>query len=307
MLCITDGASNMKKTVSTLKEKHGFEKMLFVTCLDHALHNISKKIMGCYDDVQNLVFGVKKLLVKSSKRCEIFKAGQRKLPSFPVITRYGSCLKSVSWYAEGDNFNHTIESTKKIRETAKGKHNISLRSKCDTVLDLMTPDMKAKVELIHNKYSFIVKSIVKLEDRHISLNESIKVFEEVTKVLNTSENVPNDIKEKMNNLRAKNTGYLDLVAYVQNNTKSKELEQWDEHVLRSLKNAVLTSTEIERVFSTYNTMFRPNRRKFCFENFVQHVISKWYLQIVSIERKIETIPEKFLNNFFCRSNQTKKN
>lgn len=272
LLCTTDGAANMKKAMKVLK-KGDYKKMIHITCLDHALHNISKKIMDFYEDVNELVFAV-------------FKAGGKKLPSFPVITRYGSCLKSVSWYTDDENFNHAIVSVKEIRKAAEGKQNAPLRMKCDTILGLMTPNMREDVKFIHNTFAFIVDSIVKLESRSINLTDSIKIFEEVHEKLSQSEIVPDDIKEKVTNLRAANCGYKDLIVYKKDQVLSKELLLWHEDELPLLENAIVTSTEIERVFSVYNTMFRSNRRSFNFENFAKYVMSKWYLQIVRTIMKL---------------------
>lgn len=126
LYCATDDAAYMKLTIAKLRGK-GFEKMVHVTCLNHALHNLSKKVLASYEKVKELIFAVKNLLIKSPKRCAVFrKSRNKKLPVFPVVSRYGSGLKSVAWYAASDNFDHTIESTKAILTTAKAKHNVAL-------------------------------------------------------------------------------------------------------------------------------------------------------------------------------------
>lgn len=283
LFCVSDAASNMKKTVEVLQQEKNFEKMLHVTCLAHALHNVTKEVMKCYDEVDSLIFAVKRLLVRSHKRCTIFKRNGKKLPPFPITTRYGSCVKAVGWYADDANFEHLKESVRLIKRTAKGKRSEPLRAKCDKVLNLLTSDVQRQVKFVNRTYSFIVEAIVKLEKRQITSVESYEIFEEVVDKFSALRCVRMEIKKKLTELRMKNTGYLVLLTYFRDRVISGPLELWNEDELGLLLNAVLTSTEIERVFSVFNAMLRKNRKTFNVENFSQYIIAKWFMQIVSLK------------------------
>ena len=102
LISLTNAASYMKKAVETLCVS--FPKMIHVTCIVHALHRVCETIRSLYRNVNKLVANGKKVFVKAPTRIDLFKNKNHNisLPSTPTVTRWGTWLSAVMYYA--DNF-----------------------------------------------------------------------------------------------------------------------------------------------------------------------------------------------------------
>ncbi|KRZ71320.1 hypothetical protein T10_8686 [Trichinella papuae] len=99
LLFVTDAVPYMKKAAGALKVL--FPNMLHLTCLAHGLHRISEHIRCLFPDVDRLISNVKKVFLKAPSRVQLFKemAPEIPLPPQPVLTRWGTWLCAVFYYA----------------------------------------------------------------------------------------------------------------------------------------------------------------------------------------------------------------
>ena len=86
-----------------------YPRLLHVTCLAHMLHNCAEKVRGAFVDVDNLVARVTAATIKNKSRQAQFK--HISSPPEPVVTRWGTWLKAVDYYA-----NNMIEVKKIVNE-----------------------------------------------------------------------------------------------------------------------------------------------------------------------------------------------
>ena len=100
LLSVTDGAGYMKKAGRALKVI--FPKMLHVTCVAHAAHQVAEEVRSMFDDVNALVSNGKSIFLKAPARVTIFreKAPGIPLPPQPVLTRWGTWIAAVQYYSE---------------------------------------------------------------------------------------------------------------------------------------------------------------------------------------------------------------
>ena len=75
--------------------------MIHVTCVAHALHRVCETICVLYPNVDKLIANANKVFVKSPSRVKIFKtrASNTPLPPTTVITRWGTWVNAVKYYA----------------------------------------------------------------------------------------------------------------------------------------------------------------------------------------------------------------
>lgn len=78
-----------------------FPNLLHCICLAHSLHRACEYIRGRYKYVDEFVALMKQTLIKCASRVQTFKDVTEglPLPPVPVITRWGTWLATVSYYA----------------------------------------------------------------------------------------------------------------------------------------------------------------------------------------------------------------
>lgn len=98
LLFITDAGTYMVKAAKSLKNK--YRKMIHVTCLAHACHRVAEEVRSHFPIVDKLIANMKKVFVKSPGRVSEFKkeCPDVPLPPCPVLTRWGTWLKSCNYY-----------------------------------------------------------------------------------------------------------------------------------------------------------------------------------------------------------------
>lgn len=138
-MLLTDAASAMKSLGELLKEQYGYQKILHVLCMAHAMHNVIGTIRKCYNDVDDVIMGIKDLFSNSHTRVSTFKqiAPGTKLPPAPVVTRFGKWLEASAYYADDKTREIVVKVLKKILEQkSKGKQlkDVLLSLQCICIL-----------------------------------------------------------------------------------------------------------------------------------------------------------------------------
>ncbi len=135
-----------------------FPHMKHVSCLAHAIHVACSKIIDCFPLTNLLIANMKKLLVKASSRKKAWtEQTQHPLPPDPIITRWGSWLKSAFYYAENyktvELFINTYTSTSETAALEKLKKLVKKKVK-EELVNLMVfkqvPVLITKLEMTNN-------------------------------------------------------------------------------------------------------------------------------------------------------------
>ena len=96
LLLISDAARYMVKAGETLKMI--YPNCFHITCFAHLLHNCAMRVKAFFPEVDNLIARIKALTVKNKTRRDLFR--HIGYPPVPIITRWGSWLKTAEYYAE---------------------------------------------------------------------------------------------------------------------------------------------------------------------------------------------------------------
>ena len=140
LLIVTDRARTMLKVVRELRSKY-FNKAIHKTCFAHAVHNISELIRQKYSKVDKFVSNVKKSFTKCPENIRIFRnvTGNLPLPPKPVLTRWGTWIRAVSY------FNINFNDIEKVFEQLDSKYSASVK----TVKNILSKHkVKLKKDLI---------------------------------------------------------------------------------------------------------------------------------------------------------------
>jgi division protein CdvB (Snf7/Vps24/ESCRT-III family) len=116
-----------------------------------------------------------------------------------------------------------------------------------------------------SNFSFLGESISKLENTKIPLSESIQIIDlSISKINESVGPTAELIKNKMNVVLNKNSGLKTikcirniLCGIVDEDTMELNLSPSE---ITAMKYAPITSCDVERSFSRYKSVFRPNRR-----------------------------------------------
>lgn len=104
-MMLTDAGSSMVKLGKILRER-GYNKMLHVLCMAHAIHNVIGTIRKHYPNVNKVIMGVKEFFTNAHARLKKFKEiapEGTKRPPAPILTRFGKWVDAAAYYAEGKN------------------------------------------------------------------------------------------------------------------------------------------------------------------------------------------------------------
>ncbi|KAL4105015.1 hypothetical protein QTP88_020290 [Uroleucon formosanum] len=240
-----------------------YPKMIHLTCLAHGLHRIGETIRAKFSKVDKLIAEVKKIFLKAPSRVEKLKEmyPNLSLPPEPIITRWGTWLNAVKYYCE--NF----EKIKDVVSTLDSTSAVSIQ-KAKHLLNI--DDIKNNLIYISVNFGFLEDTIKQLETRKMTLVQSLGLIEEAEKCIEQVQGpLGVAVKEKMHSVLHKNPGLdcLKLIrdAHCEMNRVifPAELTALD---IANMKFAPITSVEVERSFSRYKSVLRPNRRSFNFEN-----------------------------------------
>lgn len=266
LLFVTDAAPYMIKAANALEVL--YPKMIHLTCLAHALHRVAETVRCQYPDVDLLISTIKRIFLKAPSRIEIFKNNYPNipLPPEPIIIRWGTWLQAVNYYSK------FYDEIKNIVSMLDSEHAASI-SKGKEIFE--RPNIKSALSYIVSNFSFLGESISKLENTKIPLSESLQIIDLSISKINELEGPTAELlKNKMNVVLNKTSG-LKTIKCIRNilcgitDEDTVELNLSPSEIT-AMKYTPITSCDVERSFSRYKSVLRPNRRTFNFENLKQY-------------------------------------
>lgn len=272
LLFLTDGASYMTKAAQNLKIF--YQNLTHNTCLAHALNLVADEIRQQFPQVNQLISKVKKIFVKAPLRVQFYKERlpNTPLPPEPILTRWGTWLKAAIFYA--DHFDAIKTVVSELTDS-----NCAALQECKELLTSF--ELSQNLSFIKGNYGFVPDSILKLETQGMSLLESIGLINDFeASCKNVTGKIGTVVLKKFRNVIDKNSGY----SVLQNVAKILEGEvvtnfDLSPQIIVNLKNAPITSVDVERSFSVYKHMYTDKRHKFLPENFEKYLIVKCFRSI----------------------------
>lgn len=269
LLFLSDAAPYMVKAGASLKVF--YPNMIHLTCLAHAFHRVAEIVRLHFSDVDILISNVKKIFLKSPKRVNIFKEvfPDLSLPPQPVITRWGTWLEAAEYYCK--NFDKIKDVLSKLDSDPA-----AAIEKAKSVME--KPNLKNNLAYIVSNACFLIHLINKLETQNMPITEGIATVNfAIEKLEEASGEIGTIMKNKLQDVLRKNPGWkeITLLAKIHSGEEIKEdfLEAFSPSDLASFKYAPLTSVDVERSFSRYKAILRPQRRSFLFDNLKMYVVS----------------------------------
>lgn len=240
-LCITDAAPSMILAMQLTKEK--FTQMYHITCLAHTLHRVCEKIRSMNLLADSFISKMKKVLTNSPKRRRQFKEICRiALPKSPVITRWGTWLEAAFYYCENSDvicgfINRLEAKTDSIVELKELLYNSNLRIQISRLL----------------KFKILTQNIKEIQNQSLTVRNQMNIIEKLQKSLSGF------CLTKLNNCISKNP---DLDSFL-NDLSPEEFH------------APLTTVDVERSFSVYNSLLAERRIIFSYENLIKFYFVKF--------------------------------
>ncbi|KAG0430765.1 hypothetical protein DMUE_5633 [Dictyocoela muelleri] len=233
-LVLSDGASYALKAVKALKLL--FLNLKHVTCIAHMLHRLCEKVRDISPISNNIASQLKRILIKNREHQSFFQnIFGRKLPKFPVLTRWGTWISFLTEIA--DNFNKYKSFIQYI--ATKNNEYVSIE---ESFHDVNFIEELKEIK----KNSFLIESIIQLEKNNLSSKQQMDILKEVIK------RIENPILiEKLSILMAKNP---DLSFFSNlNEISCNEAE-------KSYLFVPLTTVDVERSFSKMVVILDDLRR-----------------------------------------------
>ncbi|KAJ4433760.1 hypothetical protein ANN_16072 [Periplaneta americana] len=173
---ISDAAPYMVKAGQALSVV--YPKLTHFTCVAHAFHPPSRVnvLKEMYPEIP--------------------------LPPKPILTRWGTWLEAVEYYAEH------IDSINNVLLALDSEDAVSI----DTA-KTVTCDISVKNDLAHIQHTFscIIKTLKSLQNRHLSLSESFEIINSTVEQLNRGRGkVADAVRAKVDTVLSKNPGYEEL-------------------------------------------------------------------------------------------------
>jgi uncharacterized protein YoxC len=267
LLLVTDAAPYMKLAGKTLCET--YPNLTHVTCVCHGLHNVCEFLVTRFKEVNRLISCGKKIFKKAPNRINLYKEmyNNLPLPPEPVITRWGSWLRSVEYYAKHfTEFSNVVkmldsEDSAFIEETKE-------LIKCQR--------LKNDITFIHSNFNCLAKAITQLEKSNLSLNESLNILDSVKNKLQSSAGESaKEILNKFNNVFNKNKGLkrIEAINDILNGKNDVNLDlDLNPEAIASFKFCPTTSCDTERDFSKFKFILNDRRFKFEEKNLKYYLI-----------------------------------
>lgn len=245
LVLVTDAAPYMSKAAVGIKIL--IPKLIHIFCLAHNLHRVCEKIRSKYDDVNELIAMGKKVFEKAPYRRKLLFDNGLALPPEPIVTRWGTWLSACEYYVRHfETFKTTVKQLENKGVTV---------SRLKTIVE--TSSVVSSLATIASKYTCLVELIQQCEARRTNNSDLISQIREA------SNEFEPDVKAKLDNVLAKNTGLTELL------TPDHAVYSVQEIAL--LLNAPLNSAEVERSFSKYKHLLTDLRRRMTEENIKIHL------------------------------------
>lgn len=269
ILFVSDAAPYMVKAGKSIQTF--YSKMIHVTCLAHGLHRVCEKIRAEFPKVDELISNMKKVFLKAPARIELFRreAADTPLPPSPIITRWGTWLKTAMYYCEH------FKTIKKVVNMLDADDALAIEKVKQIICD---KNVQSNLIFIHTNYGFLISAINSLETRGTPLVEEIQIVDNVIKKLKEIK-VPKGviIYNKLEQVVEKNEGFkiLSTISKVMSGEETTTDDLPEDLQISDFihfKYAPISSVDVERSFSLYKNMLADNRRSFVFENLSKSLV-----------------------------------
>ena len=158
VLLLSDAARYM--TASTAALKILYPRLFHVTCMAHLVHNCAEKVRSHFKNVDDLIATVKAVTLKNKNRSSKFSdIGS---PPHPVLTRWGTWLIAVEYYAKN------LLEVREIVNSFEGA-GILVRRAQAAVNDQKVAESLA---MIQRDYSALPSLIKKMENSKYTIQEA---------------------------------------------------------------------------------------------------------------------------------------
>lgn len=260
LLFISDAAPYMVKAAKAIQVF--FPKITHVTCVAHALHRVCEAVRSEYDIVDRFVANCKKVFVKAPSRQQIFRELEPDiaLPPQPITTRWGTWMDAVQYYADN------IERIERVFAALDEDDAVAIKI-CNELL--RDGQLKSQIIFIASNFAFLAAAIKNLESGGQSLQDQIGIIRNTQiKISDVPGTTGRRVREKLDAALKKNSGFDVLCNILARLVGEGPTESGQYTVAETLsfKYAPITSVDVERSFSMYKSVLRPNRESFLFEN-----------------------------------------
>lgn len=233
-MLLTDAGAPMQKLKKILAEK-GYKKTIHLLCMAHAMNNVACTVRKCYPKVDEVIMKVKKIFQFSHLRNSAIKHAGLKKPPAPVETRWGTWLKSVSYYADQVNRRKFVDVLKSFQEKDGGNKRIAGRgrrrglaraqqqaqqtsateeSDVETVIRLLEDEsVWLDIEFIDQHLKPISQFISKIEQDSMNTEDFFNLFHELEVSLRTNNALSKDIVIHFQKVIDRNDGLISIEDY----------------------------------------------------------------------------------------------
>lgn len=268
LLLVTDSAAYMHKMADGISSL--LPNCIHVTCLAHSLHRIADFVRSNNSAVDSMIANAKKVFLKAPRRITLFKElnPNLALPPKPVITRWGTWLQAVDYYAE------YFDEVKLVVDALDSNEAVSV---AEVQNNFSNTDVRNQLTYIKANFSNVPKAIQQLECRTLTAPESWTIF------CNAVQSLPNTevVQEKLKSVLDRNRGLQCLVPILLiidpscsplSIVSDQQAPNLQPAALAAYKFAPLTTVDVERSFSRYKNVLRSNRHGFTKENLRKYMI-----------------------------------
>lgn len=260
LLLCSDAASYMIAASPLLQTF--YPNLIHVTCLAHALHRIAETVRNEFSKVNSLISNMKKVFSKAPSRIALFRQTLPgvPLPPEPVITRWGTWIEAVLYYAEH------------LEEIAPVFNEIPADSAaCVAAVKELLGDSSVKRDIVYirSNFSFLSSSITKLEAKGKSLFDQLSIVREAEhKIKSATGKFGEKVREKWINVLKRNPGFhiLSTVCDAINGEDVLLPKEISLANVAKYKYAPVTSVSVERSFSAYKMVLSDKRQSLTTEN-----------------------------------------
>lgn len=124
-----------------------------------------------------------------------------------------------------------------------------------------------------------------MQTNDLKTERAIQIVEKIGRKLHSIPDIDLKIVNHFDDIfRKKNEGYKLMKNFTLNNVSEGPIAKLNEDEKMTMKNAPMTSTAPERIFSMHKGFYRDNRRRFKFENVKKFVTCKCVLNQVSYKQ-----------------------
>ncbi|KAJ4445183.1 hypothetical protein ANN_06984 [Periplaneta americana] len=238
----------------------------------------NKTIVKLFNEAMGILWPkgiIEKVFLKAPSRVNVLKEmyPEIPLPPKPILTRWGTWLEAVEYYAEH------IDSINNVLLALDSEDAVSI----DTA-KTVTCDISVKNDLAHIQHTFscIIKTLKSLQNRHLSLSESFEIINSTVEQLNRGRGkVADAVRAKVDTVLSKIPGYEELqkvVAVMSGESTVKINLDLSPADIVKLNYVPVTSCDVERSFSQYKSILRDNRRRFTFQHLKEMFVTYCYAQ-----------------------------